>query len=173
MYLVSIHRHSKWLFAVVAAGILMQLAATYTGMELTPFLNYGMYTHAAKSTAKQKILVVEIDGERFDLYSVQDVTRQVMLSNLRWYAHVKSAGDPNQAVIDRLLKTESNLRKALRTNLVNNEDHIDAFPAWFVSYISRFTNTTNGVAVYVVNLRFENETVQEIDKRLLLKTRPL
>ena len=104
MFISEVYKHNKWICIAIILFVAMQLLIGYKhGMVVSPFYNYGMYSHAIKIEKFYNIFEVTVNGK---LLRGQDFTPQqwdkIMLP-LQYYSNISQSNHLYNFEVKRLL----------------------------------------------------------------------
>ena len=165
LFLVECWYRNKLLFFASLAFIALELYGHKTGCEITPALDYDMYSRKIHAT-HDSALVIKTGDHLLDLFHTVDEPRRMMIySTLSgFYDGVRTnRKDPMADQTAILLKKHPYMR-TLAGNILNEITDYDRYPGWLVRYMQHAVDRSVDTAkILFLHLHYDAANLPIVD----------
>ncbi|NNC95103.1 MAG: hypothetical protein HKN92_06030 [Chitinophagales bacterium] len=164
-YITSLWEHSKIASILLGIFVVGQVFLSYKGIEITPWLHWGMYSKADTQKKAFTIYRIEADGERVLLSNFNDLQRECIYSPLEHYAYLieNNFKEPYE---DYYISKIGTVTKSFTVEQAIEEQ----FQKWYKKRLSAYLNNeVKSIALYKVRYKYENGRAVE-EKQKLIQT---
>jgi len=158
-----------FIYAVLAVTILTSAA----GLQLTPFLVYGMYSTPEPARDTFVIYSLEYDGKKYNAPEIWNYHKKAMFDfTIDHYFMLKEHDnkDPYEEKTRNILKKAGIQSDALLGKLYNSEGDITRYPSWLKTYMKANLGTdADTMNVFRIVTKYDNTGhVNICNKELIL-----
>jgi len=134
LFLKEVRQKDKNLFYFIVCAFLLQLLVTFTKLEATPFLLYGMYSEKISSLSIVSNNQLYLDQNKIEDFKLSERQIEILYTNIENYLAMKANGgiDPFKIQIEKKLPfiKSAPLYNEIAKVIFNNAEDYRQFPQW-------------------------------------------
>lgn len=126
-WLINAYYHSKLIFCFIILFIFFQIYFTCKGVEMYPFLLYGMYSNPVYIKDSIDFQHLSEGGQKITIQKSEFIIKVLNTHNY----YVAENNDPNEKVIEKYVN-HSTLKKNLKNCIINRQTSNKNFEKWIL-----------------------------------------
>jgi len=135
---------NKVIYFALCGALIMTIITSAAGLQITPFLVYGMYSRPEPLTDTFVTYSLEYDGKPYNMPEIWNYHKKAMFNfTIEHYTACRENNkDPYEDKTRNILTKVHLSSDALLHKLYNSGSEITAYPLWLKYYMSENTNTS-------------------------------
>jgi hypothetical protein len=172
LFFYKLYLFDKRLFFCLVVCCGLTILCNISGIEVTPFFVWAMYSEKESNSNEYEIYEVKINDNKLVQYTdYTDNNRFFLISTLDYYKRIQknNSTDPTPGFLKQKSGSGYNVIRPVVKKLTNSINEQQEFPAWYKRYLEQSTgNKIQNYTVRVLTAHFTKEYNLQTDSSYLL-----